>query len=91
MVGDRPESASIRRDVQQYKGTCFALAVNSCTAALHLSMLAIGLRPGDEIIIPAVTFASTANAVIHAGGKPVLADCNQQTMNIEPDNIMKKI
>lgn len=90
-LGTGPKVHRFEEMFKQYKGTRFALAVNSCTAALHLSMQALGIQPGDEVIIPAMTFASTANAVIHAGGKPVLADCNQKTMNIDPDNIIKKI
>jgi len=90
-LGTGPKVHKFEQMFKQFKGSCFALAVNSCTAALHLSMQAIGIHPGDEIIVPAMTFASTANAVIHAGGKPVLADCHQRTMNIDPDDIIKKI
>src|SRR3989338_2292276 len=76
---------------KEYKHSKYALALNSCTAALQLSMLAIGIKKNDEIIVPAMTFAATANSVIHAGGIPVLADCNKETMNIDPDDIQKKI
>lgn len=76
---------------REYKGAGFAMAVNSCTAALHLSMLAIGIKPGDEVIVPTMTFAATANAVIHAGGKPVFVDCKKDTMNIDIDDIERKI
>jgi dTDP-4-amino-4,6-dideoxygalactose transaminase len=74
-----------------YKGTKYAMALNSCTASLHLAMLSIGIKPGDETIVPAMTFAATANAVIHAGAKPVFADCKKDTMNIDPDDIERKI
>jgi dTDP-4-amino-4,6-dideoxygalactose transaminase len=67
------------------------MALNSCTAALHLSMLAIDLQPQDEVIVPTMTFAATANAVIHAGGRPVFADCQRDTMNIDPLDIERKI
>lgn len=76
---------------REYKGSKFAMALNSCTAALHLSMLAIDLKPGDEVIVPTMTFAATANAVIHAGGVPVFADCEKDTMNISPEDIERKI
>lgn len=76
---------------RDYKGTKYAMALNSCTAALHLSMLAIGIRPGDEVIVPAMTFAATANAVIHAGGRPVFADCKRDTINIDPEDLKRKI
>jgi dTDP-4-amino-4,6-dideoxygalactose transaminase len=74
-----------------YKGSRFAVALNSCTAALHLSMLALGIEPQDEVILPVMTFAATANAVIHAGGVPVFADCQKDTMNISPEDIERKI
>jgi dTDP-4-amino-4,6-dideoxygalactose transaminase len=67
----------------EYKGAAFSVALNSCTAALHLSMLALGIRPGDEVILPSLTFAATANAVICAGATPVLADCGKRTINME--------
>lgn len=67
------------------------MALNSCTAALHLSMLAIGIKPDDEVIVPTMTFAATANAVIHAGGTPVFADCEKDTMNIDPVDIERRI
>ncbi len=76
---------------REYKGSKFAMALNSCTAVLHLSMVAIGIRPGDEVIVPTMTFAATANAVIHAGGIPVFADCEKDTMNINPEDIERKI
>ncbi len=76
---------------KEYKGCRFAMALNSCTAALHLSMQAIGIKPDDEVIVPTMTFAATANAVIHAGGKPVFADCEKDTMNIDPLDIKRKI
>lgn len=90
-LGTGPKVSRFEEMFKQFKGTRFALAVNSCTAALHLSMQAIGIGPGDEVIVPTMTFASTANAVIHAGGKPVLVDCNQQTLNIDPNDIIRKI
>jgi len=74
-----------------YKGSRSAVALNSCTAALHLSMLALKIQPGDEVLVPSMTFAATANAVIHAGGRPVLVDCCRDTMNIDPVDIERKI
>ena len=75
----------------KYKKIKNTIAVNSCTAALHLSLLAIELEKGDEVILPSMTFAATANAVIHAGGVPVFADCKIETMNIDINDIKKKI
>lgn len=68
-----------------------AVAVNSCTAALHLSMLAAGIKSGDEVITSPLTFCSTVNAIIHAGATPVLADVNPFTFNIDPYHIEDKI
>lgn len=90
-LGTGPKVHKFEEMFREYKGVKFAMALNSCTAALHLSMLALGLKPGDEVLVPTMTFASTANAVIHAGGKPVLADCKRDTMNIDPYDIERKI
>jgi dTDP-4-amino-4,6-dideoxygalactose transaminase len=90
-LGTGPKVKKFEELFGAYKATPYAMALNSCTAALHLSILAIGLKPGDEVIVPTMTFAATANAVIHAGGKPVFADCGRQSMNIDPDDILRKI
>jgi dTDP-4-amino-4,6-dideoxygalactose transaminase len=66
-------------------------ALNSCTAALHLSLLAAGLRPGDEVITSALTFCATVNAVLHAGATPVLADVDPRTMNLDPEDVARKV
>ena len=62
-----------------------ALAVSSGTAALHLAVLALGLEPGDEVLVPAYTFPATANVVALAGLQPVLVDVDPETMNIDPE------
>ncbi len=90
-VGTGPKVARLEEMFKEYKGCANAVAVSSCTAALHLSMLAIGIAPGDEVIVPAMTFAATANAVIHAGGRPVLADCGRENMNIDPADVERRI
>jgi dTDP-4-amino-4,6-dideoxygalactose transaminase len=64
-----------------------ALAVSSGTAALHLAVLALGLRPGDEVLVPAYTFPATGNVVALAGLKPVLVDVDPETMNVDPARI----
>ena len=64
-----------------------ALAVSSGTAALHLAVLALGLEPGDEVLVPAYTFPATANVVELAGLKPVLVDVDPETMNIDIDRV----
>jgi dTDP-4-amino-4,6-dideoxygalactose transaminase len=90
-LGTGPKVHRFEEMFREYKGCGHAMAVNSCTAALHLAMIAIGIGPGDEIILPAMTFAATANAVLHAGGVPVFADCGRDSMNIDPDDIERKI
>ena len=76
---------------KDYKGSKFTIALNSGTAALHLSLLSIGLKEGDEVIVPAMTFSATANAVIHTGAKPVFVDCEKETMNIDFEDMERKI
>lgn len=90
-LGTGPKVAKFEDMFKSYKASRFAIALNSCTAALHLSMIAVGIKPGDEVLVPVLTFASTANAVIHAGGIPVFIDCDKDTMNISPEDINRKI
>lgn len=72
-------------------GARHAIAVNSCTAALHLALEAIGLREGDEVIVPTMTFTATAEVVTYFKAKPVLVDCTRDTLNIDPDQIERVI
>ena len=90
-LGTGPKVARFEQDFSAYKGVPYAVAVNSCTAALHLSLLSSGLKTGDEVITSPLTFCSTVNAIIHAGATPVLADIDPTTMNIDPAQIEKKI
>jgi dTDP-4-amino-4,6-dideoxygalactose transaminase len=90
-LGTGPKVHMFEEEFKEYKQVKNAMALNSCTAALHLSMLTIGIRPGDEVLVPAMTFAATANAVIHANGIPVFVDCEKDTMNIDPKDIERKI
>ncbi|MCJ7581981.1 MAG: DegT/DnrJ/EryC1/StrS family aminotransferase [Candidatus Aminicenantes bacterium] len=90
-LGTGPKVHRFEEMFKRYKGTKHAVALNSCTAALHLSLAAIGISPGDEVLVPTMTFAATANAVIHSGGIPVLVDCKRKTMNIDPGEIERKI
>src|SRR5262245_18280603 len=66
-----PRTERFERAFAEQLGCRHALAVSSCTAALHLAYLAAGVGPGDEVIVPSLTFAATASAVIYAGGTPV--------------------
>lgn len=90
-LGTGPKVARFEKDFEAYKGAPQAIAVNSCTAALHLSMLGASLQPGDEVITSPLTFCATVNAIIHAGAKPVLADVDPISMNIDPVQVEAKI
>ena len=90
-IGTGPLVQKFEKNFAKYKKSKFSISVNSCTAALHLSLITLGLKKGDEVITTPMTFASTINSIILAGGKPVLADINEETFNIDPDNIIKKI
>lgn len=83
-LGTGPKVARFEAMVGDYLGAGHTVAVNSCTAALHLSMLAAGIEPGDEVITTAMTFVATANAIIHAGATPVLVDVDRHTGLIDP-------
>ena len=83
-IGTGPRVARLEADFAAYKGVRHAAAVNSCSAALHLSMLAAGLGPGDEVVTTPLTFCATVNAIIHAGCTPVLADVEPDSMNLDP-------
>jgi dTDP-4-amino-4,6-dideoxygalactose transaminase len=90
-LGTGPKVAAFETAFKQYKGAEHAVALSSCTAALHLSVLAAGIGPGEEVITTPMTFCATVNAILHAGATPVLADIDPLTMNIDPDEIRKKI
>lgn len=72
-------------------GAAEGVAVNSGTAALHCAMRAIGIQPGDEVIVPAITFAASANAALYEGGVPVFADIEPDTLLIDPASVAAKI
>lgn len=90
-LGTGPKVAAFEHMFADYKEAKHAVAVNSCSAGLHLSCLAIGLQPGDEVIVPAMTFCATINAVIHAGATPVLVDVEPDTFNMSPEQVRRAI
>jgi dTDP-4-amino-4,6-dideoxygalactose transaminase len=92
-LGTGPRVAQFESSFADYKNVSDdrVAAVNSCTAALHISMIAAGLSSGDEVITTPLTFCSTVNAIIHSGATPVLADVDSVTMNISPSEIKKAI
>ncbi|MEW6202416.1 MAG: DegT/DnrJ/EryC1/StrS aminotransferase family protein [bacterium] len=76
---------------RKYIGCDFAVAVNSCTAGLHLALDVLGIGEGDEVITSPITFAATANVVVHRGAVPVFADVDRKTMNLAPEEVERKI
>jgi len=90
-LGTGPKVARFESGFAKYKGAEYVAAVNSGTAALHLSIIASGLKPEDEVITTPMTFCATINAIIHAGATPVLADVDPVTMNIDPEQVRKHI
>lgn len=90
-LGTGPRVARFESLLKEYTGAPYAVATNSCTAALHLALLTLGVRPGDEVITTPMTFAATANAVIHAGARPVFVDVHPDTFNIDESRIERAI
>ena len=86
-LGTGPKVAKFEQMFADYTGAEYAMALNSCTAGLHLSMLVAGLGPGDEVITTPMTFCATVNTIIHAGATPVLVDCDRDTQLIDPQRI----
>jgi dTDP-4-amino-4,6-dideoxygalactose transaminase len=78
-------------EIKNYLGCNYAIPVNSCTAALHLSLLTAGIGPGDEVITTPNTFVATVNTILHVGAHPILVDIDYDTGNISPTCIQKKI
>lgn len=90
-IGTGPRVKIFENNFKKYVGAKYSAALSSCTAALHLSLLAVGVKEGDEVITTPMTFAATANAIIHAGAKPVFVDVEKDSMNIDADKIKKSI
>jgi dTDP-4-amino-4,6-dideoxygalactose transaminase len=86
-ISTGPKVARFEELFRQHTGSTYAKAVNSCTAGLHLSLLVAGIGPGDEVITTPLTFAATANVIVHAGATPVFVDVDRSSMNIEPSAI----
>lgn len=86
-----PRTAEFERLFAEYVGARNAVAVSSGTAALHLALIAAGIREGDEVIVPATTFTATAEAVTYLGARPVFADIEPRAMNIDPEDFARRI
>lgn len=90
-IGTGPKVAKFEDMFKEYIGCEHARAVNSCTAALHLSLIAAGVKAEDEVITTPMTFAATASTIIHVGAKPVFADIDKITMNMDPNHLKERI
>jgi dTDP-4-amino-4,6-dideoxygalactose transaminase len=86
-----PKVARFEEMFRQYVGCSHAIALNSCTAALHLLLLCAGIGPGQEVITSPVTFASTANMIVNLGARPVFVDVDAATMNLEPEQVRQAL
>jgi perosamine synthetase len=82
-----PRVQRFEREFAEFVGARHALAVNSGTAALHLAVDAAGIGPGDEVVVPTLTFAASANVVVHCGARPVLVDCRPDTLNLDLERV----
>jgi dTDP-4-amino-4,6-dideoxygalactose transaminase len=86
-----PRTKQFEEDFARYVGCQHAVAVNSGTAALHLALEAVGIKEGDEVLLPTMTFAATAEVVLYLRAWPVLVDCRRETLNLDPDLLAKAI
>ncbi len=86
-----PKVPEFEQALARYVSAKYAVAVSSGTAALHCAMYALGIGPGDEVIVPAMTFAASANCVVFQGGTPVFADVDAATLLIDPNDVERRI
>lgn len=90
-IAKGPRTLKFEKEFAEYLGAKHAVAVNSCTAALHVALLTQDIGPGDEVITTPMTFASTASTILHCGARPVFADIDYATGCIDPAQVEKKI
>lgn len=90
-VGMGPETLAFEKELADYVGASHIVAVNSCTSALFLSLRALGIGPGDEVVVPSLTWCSTANAVMYLGATPVFCDIVPETMSASPQTMSAAI
>lgn len=91
LITTGPRVAAFEQAIAERVGAAHAVAVSSGTAALHAAMYALGIGPGDEVIVPALTFAATANAVVFQGGTPVFADVDADTLLLGPEQAADRL
>ncbi|MFN8672194.1 MAG: DegT/DnrJ/EryC1/StrS family aminotransferase [Candidatus Sericytochromatia bacterium] len=86
-----PKTKEFEANFSEYIGCKHSIALNSCTAGLHLSLVANNIKQGDEVLVPALTFTATSNVVVHCGATPILVDIEEDTLNIDIKKIEEKI
>ena len=91
VAGGGPESHELSSKIAKYTGARYAIALNNCTSALHLSLLSLGIKEGDEVLVADYTFPATALAVLYCGAKPIFVDIDRETYNMNPADLKKKI
>ncbi len=90
-VGMGSETVAFEAELAAFIGVPHVVTVDSCTSALFLSLLANGIRPGDEVICPSLTWCSTANAALYIGAKPVFCDVDSKTLCVSPESVVAKL
>lgn len=90
-VGMGPETIAFEQELQSYVGAPHVVTVNSCTSALFLSLLSLGIKEGDEVICPSMTWCSTANAALYLGATPVFCDIDQETLCVTIESIQAQL
>ena len=90
-VSQGPEVAAFEAEFAEFVGAEYACAVSSCTAALHLALLAAGVKPGDEVVTVSHSFIATANAIRHCGAVPIFVDIQQDAFNMDPQQLEEAI
>ncbi|SPQ00022.1 DegT/DnrJ/EryC1/StrS aminotransferase [Candidatus Sulfobium mesophilum] len=90
-VSQGPKVKEFEETFAKYVGARYAVATTSCTTALHAALAVSGVGPGDEVVVPSLSFIATANAVVHAGAKPVFADIDPDTCNVTVETIAKVV
>jgi len=86
-----PKTQRFEEEFRRTVGSAHAVAVNSCTAGMHLALLAAGIGPGDEVITTPLTFPATVNVILHVGATPVLADVCRDDLNIDPEDVRRRL
>lgn len=90
-IGLGPKTEKFENKFSEYVNAKYAIGLNSATAALHLSLLTLGIKSGDEVLVPALTFVSTAHAAVYVGAKPVFVDVDEETLCMDPEDLKRKI